>query len=64
MKDKKYYPTAEEVYGPEVEVGNLKYWLNLCFLQIAVHFWYNENPDLTSEHNILDHQTVICMAYR
>lgn len=21
LQDKKYYPTAEEVYGPEVEVG-------------------------------------------
>ena len=22
-EDKKYYPTAEEVYGPEVEVGTI-----------------------------------------
>ena len=30
-QDKKYYPTAEEVYGPEVEVRN-------------VHFMHSDGP--------------------
>ena len=30
-EDKKYYPTPEEVYGPEVEVGNDI--LNICFTE-------------------------------
>ncbi len=26
LQDKKYYPTAEEVYGPDVEVGVVNGW--------------------------------------
>ena len=33
-EDKKYYPTPEEVYGPEVEVMHVKITLTFqCFLQ-------------------------------
>lgn len=32
-EDKKYYPTAEEVYGPEVEVSVI-FYIHLTFLRL------------------------------
>ena len=40
-EDKKYYPTAEEVYGPDVEVtGRINVSSFMCFCNQYVGFHY------------------------
>lgn len=38
LQDKKYYPTAEEVFGPEVEVGNLKVYSHCSFPSSSINY--------------------------
>jgi len=37
-EDKKYYPTAQEVYGPEVEVSRLRLYYNCLISCVEGNF--------------------------